>query len=211
MSAWEEDEAIVLRHTPYGESSMVLSVFSHQHGRLQLLHRSAMKGSRRGESVPDRLRHMYVRYRVGRSDLHTLESSELIADYQQLARDTRAFRLVTWFAAFLLRNSQPEAPLPHTFEALLCGFRRLAQGDRNLRAIAVAFGFTYLSDSGLLPDFDEATNGRIAHVLAIGATVDEAWPAYDDEAWQVLLTWVISFLQRCDLHVPESLNATVNP
>jgi DNA repair protein RecO len=203
-----EDEILVIRHSPYGESSLIISALSAQNGRLQLIMRSARKVSGKGAAIPDRLRHLHVRFRRGKSDLCTLEESELIRDFQPLTRHIPSFLLATWQSGFLLRNAHPELPVPETFSNLLAGFSRMVVNPTgaNRRAIALGFCFSYLAESGLLPEFSEAHQSQAEQVIEAGASDETEWPRYSDDQWQALVTWCLGFMQRCDLHVPAKLS-----
>lgn len=215
-SGYLRSEALVLRLTPYSESSMVAATLTPEHGQVHLMCAGARKLGRRTFPALDLYRRVEVVYRPGRSDLHTATEFTLLAAHDALARQPGCYRVAAWLAQFALRNTLEGAPGPQLFAALDAAFARLAEpfaadapapsgGDPlRLNATTVGVCFVLLAEHGLLPDLSAqpARQQQLAALLAFACTPGAPLPPLPAATWSRLVAWTQRHLLACGLHTP---------
>ena len=121
--------ALVLRRIPYGDTSLVLHVFSREAGRLGLMAKGVRKPGSRLDPVlqSGHLAELQVMLREGR-ELQFLKDADLLEDHRGLRRDYA--RLMTGLAVCeaLERTQLPEQPDPVLFDTA-CRLLALAAGE----------------------------------------------------------------------------------
>jgi len=205
-----QTEFLVLRKTPYAESSLVLAGLSPEHGQLHFLVRGGRRIERRGPTPPDLFRVLAVEYTAGRSDLHTWRQADMVADWGALARSPTAYAAACWLAAFTLGNTLPHAPCPRYCHALHIALQRLADSATASNAtpyigsIAVVGAcLVYLDESGLLPTYDDNPDDcrRRDRLVAMGEGIADP-PSLDENEWRALHQWTLALLQHAELRLP---------
>jgi DNA repair protein RecO (recombination protein O) len=134
VSHLQSCEALVLRHTNYGESDVILSLFSTEYGVQKGFARAARKSRKRFGAVLDPFTQAIFQWKTGRGNFWLLQNAELLtqriglrSDFQRLALASYGVELVT----LLLEEGQPH---PLVYE-LLCSFLDfLEQGGNDLSA-----------------------------------------------------------------------------
>lgn len=207
---------LVLRKTPYSETSLVLAGLSPDVGQVHFLVRGARRLGRRQFPVADLFRILNVQYRCGRGELHSWQSAEVATDFSGVARDARAFAVAGWLARFALGNVTGEVPHPRFFAALQVALGRLVQAAASAPAdaatavaaltapVMVGAGMVFLDEHGLLPDYvDQPRLARQREwLLAMGAGAAEPRPL-PPEDWDRLRDWVFHMLRFSDCRVPN--------
>lgn len=199
-------EFIVLRKTPYGESSMVVAGFSEGCGRLAFLVRGARRLGRRDFPLVDLFRCLHVTFHHSeRSSLNRWSSADRVHDFGPLAQHSARYLGASTLARFLLRETAECAPLPRTYAALKTGLRRLATADANaandvlLPAVRIGILLTFLKENGELDQSSFAPDDcdRFHQLLemAAGETVP---PRLTAATWTRLDNWVQYLLDAAD-------------
>lgn len=153
--------AIVLRKTPYRESSLIIATLSDQHGRLDFLIRGARSVGAKKFPVVDLFRELEVEFKEKSEGLHPLYHVEATAQFDALANDSQHFSQACAIAAFLVRNTHENVPCPRTYAALKNALSHLARNDKKHRFWDVLVKLVFLEENGLLPEFDiEDSNAK---------------------------------------------------
>lgn len=110
-------EAIVLRTLPYGETSLIASLFTRAKGRLSVIAKGArLPGSRFGGTLqPSSCLQVVFYYRPTR-ELQTLSESSFAQYLPALGRDLEKLALSLRMAELVLALLPPEEPLPALFD-----------------------------------------------------------------------------------------------
>lgn len=193
---------IVLAKRPYQESALLLSGFSPDYGRLELLAHGAQKIGAKAMPVADLFRELEIEYQPGtKSDLGTLKEAELATDFSALAEQPRHFLFAGKAANFMLKNGVPDSPLPFTYDALRSILGQLAlpadtpaEERWTLVQCAVVLKLTYLYENGLLPEStNEQQNDFLEQIVAAGVE-NTPLPGNLDPYFQTLLNWLNNLL-----------------
>ena len=206
-----ECEFLVLRKTPYSESSLVVAGIAPEQGLLQFLVRGARKVGRRSFPSVDVFRTLRVQFRAGRSSLLSWHTAELAVDYARVARDITAFNAAAWLARFALANVMPNSAHERFFGAMCVALQRLAtgqgegcRGEQLALAARVCACLVYLDEAGLLPAFaDDARSAHQCAVLLAAGAGERTLPVVGPETWQALFEWTSSMLRQAECVVPN--------
>jgi hypothetical protein len=107
---------IVLRKTPYMETSLIVNGLSPDFGKLDLLAKGELKISAKKYPVIDLFREIQVSFHESQSasTLHSVTAAELIAEHDSIAEVPENFILANKLGNFLLNNTKPDLPCPQT-------------------------------------------------------------------------------------------------
>jgi DNA repair protein RecO (recombination protein O) len=134
VSYLQSCEALVLRHTNYGESDVILSLFTAEHGLQNGFAKSARKSRKRFGAVLDPFTQATFQWKTGRGNLWLLQSAELMTQRIGLRNDLKRLALASYgveLVSLLLDEGQSH---PLIYE-LLCSFLDfLEKGGDDLNA-----------------------------------------------------------------------------
>jgi hypothetical protein len=210
---------LVLRKTPYGESSLVVAGLSAEQGQLHFLVKGGRSIRRTSAPVADLFRVLRLVYREGRSDLCHWRSAEVAEDYGGLARNLDCYTAAGWLARFVLLNSCLGGECPELFTAVCTALRVLADtaaGGHKATGTApsVKFGvcLVYLAENGLLPHHGDGTaeGERVGLMLEV-ALGRRARPELPAEKWQELLAWSANLLAAAECRMPAQGKPAATP
>lgn len=202
----ESTEFIVLRKTPYGESSLVVAGLSRDCGRLSFMVRGARRLGRRDYPLVDLFRCLSIRFRPApHSALHRWSAADAVADFGGLARHSGRYLCAASLARFLLRETVEGVSLPLTYRALRLGLHRLAAARPDaseevlLPAARLGVLLTFLRENGELDEasFAGADRERFRRLAGM-ATGDEAVPRLSAATWRRLDNWLRYLLDAAD-------------
>lgn len=204
-----ETRFLVLRLTPYSDTSVIAAGISPDRGQLHFLLRGGRRLGPKQFPAVDLFRVLRVVYQDRPVELHRPVSAELEADYGALARDYGAFRAAEWLARFALRNVLSGVRHEAFFEALCVGLSRLAaprpadRGANLADCVTVGAVVTYLHEGGWLavPGNDDRA-GRQCRTLLDMAAGRQPPPALSAETWRALRQWVLNAARAADCDLP---------
>jgi len=200
---------LILRKTPYSDTSLVVAGVSPEHGQLHFLVRGGRRVSKRQFPVADVFRVVSVQYREGRGELYSWRSAELVTDFMGVARNVKAFQTAGWLARFALANVPPAMAVPRFYGAMLTALQRLADPEQagdplGRQAALVGACIVYLDENGLLPerpDNPRAAERRRA-LLDMGAGA-AAPPPLDPDVWSRVQARAFALLDDAGCVLPE--------
>jgi len=204
---------LVLRKTPYADTSLVVAGIAPEPGQLHFLVRGARRVGRRQFPVVDLFRVLQIQYREGRGELYTWQSADVVADFAGVAADVVAFQTAGWLARFALANVLPGVAQPRFFRALVVALDRLLKaagqpGQAAARRHAITAGAcaVYLDESGLLaPDPAGLPPGPAAAELLRFGAGDVNLASLPPADWTSLHRWLLQNLQLHHCTVPPGM------
>ncbi len=190
---------LVLRKTPYSESSLVLAGISPDAGQIHFLVRGARKLGRRHFPEADLFQILEVRYRRGSGTLCTWQGAEPEASFRGVAAVPACFAGACRLAAFALANVQEGLPAPRFFAAMAAALGRLADpGAGAAQAVSSSFvgaAMVFLDEHGLLPDHpDNERLERQRNWLLQAAEKPGPLPELPETDWRNLEKWMTALL-----------------
>ncbi len=143
-------EAIVLRHTNYGEADIILTLFTAEFGLQKGFARAARKSRKRFGAVLDPFTQAVFQWTSGRGDLWLLQEADLVnsriglrSDFQRLALASYGSELVT----LLLEDEEPHLTI---YELLFSFLDYLEQGGQ-LKIARLLFELRLIYLLGYMP------------------------------------------------------------
>jgi DNA repair protein RecO (recombination protein O) len=150
------DQAVVLRHLDYSETSQVLACLTAEHGLRRLIAKGVKRATRQKPSTTiDLLEHGHVVFLAGQ---HADAGLATLTEWRQIdAHLGLRGRLPAWYAGLYaaevtLATSEEADPHPPLFAALTDVLRQLAAHAPAMPTIA-AYQCALLENAGLWPDF----------------------------------------------------------
>jgi DNA repair protein RecO (recombination protein O) len=151
--ALEKTEAIVLKQSKLRETSLIVTHFTRDFGKLK----TVCKGVRQERSSLflhfEPFVHLdLVLYKKDRSELHLLKESSCIHDFQWIREDFTTWTLASYFVDFVEEIMPLEELHPEVFDLLLAALEGL-KSEHSI-ALVRSFEIKLLSLSGLWPHLD---------------------------------------------------------
>jgi recombinational DNA repair protein (RecF pathway) len=204
-----ETRFLVLRLTPYSDTSLVAAGISPDQGQLRFLVRGARRLGPRQFPVLDLFRVLQVSFRNTAAELHRLASADLVADYGRLAQSFPAFQAAEWLARFALGNVLPGVGHEALFGAFCIGLGRLAEAGPDQAAQAQADSvvtgtvLTYLQEGGWLAEHDrDDRTARQCRTLLEMAAGRCPPPRLTAANWRNLRHWALGLARAAECEVP---------
>ncbi|MDD2713820.1 MAG: DNA repair protein RecO [Simplicispira sp.] len=157
---FSNEPAFVLHRYDWSESSLILEVFTRQHGRTALVAKGAKKPSSNFRPVLLPLQPLALTWThsagTGANDIHTLKGAEWVGGHTMPTGD--ALLSGTYLNELLLRLLARDDPHPALFDAYAGVVRVLAsEHGEALEPVLRTFELLLLREIGLLPALDVQT------------------------------------------------------
>jgi DNA repair protein RecO (recombination protein O) len=165
------DRALLLKRTPFGESSLVVQVLSARHGRLSILAKGAYRTSSRFFAVLDLCDTLELDWQTSpRAELGTLRSGSILVRRAAIARAPQSFRAATCVLELADITSRAGQPEPELFALAEGALGRLQAAEEPPDAVLARFELELLRSLGLPPALEScaACGGAAAAVDAAG-------------------------------------------
>jgi recombinational DNA repair protein (RecF pathway) len=206
-----ETRFLVLRLTPYSDSSVVVAGLTPDLGQVHFLVRGAKLLGPKHFPMLDLFRVLQIRYRDTGAELLRLAGAELVADHSGVARHLPGFQTAGWLARFALANAPAGLAQRALFDALCIGLDRLAalspDDDAGARADSVVVGvlLAYLRDGGWLAEagHDERAARQCQRLLAM-AMGESPPPRLTAANWHDLRRWAVGLAQAAECLLPDA-------
>lgn len=192
-----ETDCIILSKQPYQESSLLLRAFSPDCGRMDLIAHGAQKVTETQFPVVDLFQMLSIEYSLSeKSQLGNLTGAEIRQDFSALGENPKHLLFAGRIARFLLDNTQPEMPMPLSFDTLVNVLTHLSEGGEgawSMLQCAVLFKSAFLYEGGLLPE-TEGDRGEFLEQLIDAGINNEPLPACNPGYWTALNKWLDSLM-----------------
>jgi DNA repair protein RecO (recombination protein O) len=150
------DEAIVLSRSRFGETSLIVSLFTLGRGPVRCLAKGARKPKNRFGSCLEPTNHVHaVYYRKEGRDLHLLSGADLLTPYPGIR--VSLLRLAYGYAILgtLIGLKREETPAENLFRLALDALREIeVEGEELLEPALWGFLLSALADAGYRPEFE---------------------------------------------------------
>lgn len=181
---------MILRKTPFRDTSLVVAGISTDHGRLDFVLKGARAIGRKQFPTADVFREFLIEFRPSRraESMPTLVSMDLIASHDGIAQSMDCYLAACSFAAETLRRSQPMLEMPLTWQAFSVMLTRMERSfspkiPLMLARLAVLREHGMLSDVMPYPDM-------ISPLFRCAVDADAPWPEIDETALNRIDNWI---------------------
>lgn len=132
----ETTPAILLRKTRLTDTSLIVTWFTAQHGKVKTVAKGARQPKSRFAGVLDLFYDCEIHYsRSRRSELHILREVALTDPHEGLRHDYARVALASYFVELIELVTEPDHPAPEIYTLLQRAFRYLAAHPADERAL----------------------------------------------------------------------------
>jgi DNA repair protein RecO (recombination protein O) len=151
----QKTSAILLRCVDYGDADLILTLFSHAHGKIGVIAKHAKKSRKRFSGVLELFSNLSIQCRTRRQGgLAVLEEAQIIEPYAALREHILKTAYASYWAELVMvwtEDDQPLAPLYH----LLCyALGELNAGRQVDAQLNLAFQMRFMALAGLCPNLN---------------------------------------------------------
>lgn len=196
---------IILRKTPYQETSLIVNGLSPDFGRLDFLLKGACGTGAKKFPYAGLFRELAIEFRetTGSSTLFHMKSHEPKACFDAIANRPENYLKACDYARFLLKHTHSMLELPLTYRALLVLLRRLAGPVEGTFPVSAA-KLVFLQESGFVPEAGAGDPGRASALEALleyALTGDCPAPPFSEEYRKRLIQWTDALCVYHDLRL----------
>lgn len=153
----QKTEGIVIRTRDYGEANKIVTIMSHDLGKISVLARGAKKTKSRLSALTELFTHgHYLFFLNNPRSMGTLSQGEIINSFRYLRTDLEKTAYAAYFAELLDRLTEDGDRNPYLFNVLLIIFRYLEE-DKDADILARLFELKMLSAGGYQPQLNQCT------------------------------------------------------
>ena len=181
---------MILRKTPFRDTSLVVAGISADHGRLDFVLKGARAIGKKQFPTADVFREFQLEFRPARrpESMPTLLSMDLTASHDGIAQSIDCYLAACTFASETLRRAQPMLEMPLTWQAFSVMLTRMERSlspkiPLMLVRLAVLREHGMLSDVVPYPDL-------AAPLFHCAVDADAPWPDIDETALNRIDGWV---------------------
>ncbi|MDM5199753.1 DNA repair protein RecO [Fictibacillus enclensis] len=149
-------EGIVIRKVDYGETNVILTLFTREKGKIGVMARGAKKHKSRLSSVAQLFTYGHFVYQQGRG-LGTLNQGEIIDSFRGIKEDLFKTAYCAYMIEFLDKVTEEQNPQPYLFEHLWQSLHQLDEGT-DPEVITFIFEMKMLRQAGIGPQVDHCSN-----------------------------------------------------
>ena len=181
---------MILRKTPFRDTSLVVAGISADHGRLDFVLKGARAIGKKQFPTADVFREFQLEFRPSRrpESMPTLLSMDLTASHDGIAQSMDCYLAACAFASETLRRAQPMLEMPLTWQAFSVMLTRM---DRTLspKIPLMLARLAVLREHGMLSDVVPYPD-LAAPLFHCAVDADAPWPDIDETALNRIDSWV---------------------
>lgn len=153
-----ETPVLILRKIPYHENSLITQTISPEHGRIDFIVKGARKVGKKSFPEVDIFREFNTIYPLGKHDLKTPHSLEMLNRYDDISHFMNNFLSACDLAKFLLRHIPHDFPAPRVYASFKTALRFWSESDDLENKWFHLVRLVYLDEQGLLPEIEPTPN-----------------------------------------------------
>ena len=181
---------MILRKTPFRDTSLVVAGISADHGRLDFVLKGARAIGKKQFPTADVFREYLLEFRPARraESMPTLVSLDLTVSHDGIAQSMDCYLAACSFAVETLRRAQPMLEMPLTWQAFSVMLTRM---ERTLspRIPLMLARLAVLREHGMLSDVVPYPD-LIAPLFRCAVEADAPWPEVDETVLNRIDSWV---------------------
>lgn len=194
---------IILRKTPFQETSLIVNGLSPGFGRLDFLLKGACGTGAKKFPFAGLFRELTIEFRenTGNSSLFYMKSHEPKACFDAIANRPENYLKACDYARFLLKHTHSMLELPQTYRSLRVLLGRLAGIVDGTFSVAAA-KLVFLQESGFVPEAGAGDPGQAAALDALleyALSLECPEPPFNAEYRKQLVRWTDALCVYHDL------------
>ena len=188
----ENLNCIILRKTPYRESSLIAAGITAEFGRLDLLIKGAKKVSSKSLPAVDLFREINITIKPDKEGLQSVYSAEMVSCFDDIAMHKKNYLDACEISKFILRNIHQGVPSPVLYAALKNALRALTSPTTIQYTPLVKLVF--LEEHGLIPELppEKVRESKLLEELLKSAKGYCHLPDISEEYMNLIYEWIDS-------------------
>ncbi|MBB6448840.1 DNA repair protein RecO (recombination protein O) [Geomicrobium halophilum] len=155
----EKTEGIVIRTVAYGESHLILTVFTKERGKLALMARGAKKTKSPFAAVAQLFSYGQFQFHY-RSSMSTLSQGEVIEPFRQVREDIEKTAFAAYICELLDGVTIEREASPSLFTLVLTLLRFFDKGEEDPEVLLRMFELKMTYPAGIKPELDRCARCR---------------------------------------------------
>ncbi len=153
----EKSEAIILKRSDYGETSLIVTFYTKKLGKLTGILKGVRSDDKKYRSSFENfsLNHI-VFYCKSTNSLNLVTECELIDSFQEVRKDLEKIRLATYFINLIDKSTQLNYANSDIFDLCMCSLKFLEE-YQNLDKLVRIFEIKLLVANGLMPHINSCS------------------------------------------------------
>lgn len=165
----EKAEGIVLRTVDYGESNVILTLFTREMGKVAVMARGAKKARNRLRSVSQPFIHGIFLFYKGRG-MSTLNQGDILHSFPDIRGDIVAMSHAAYMAELLEKTVEDREKNPYLFEIFLSLLEHMESG-RDPEVLMRIFEVKMTKQAGIQPELNCCTScGKKDHIVSFSVS-----------------------------------------
>lgn len=149
-------EGIILRRRPFRETSLIVTLFTREQGKIKILCKGVRKGKTLLAAVFEPLSHVHVvYYEKLRSDIHLMKEASLIHSFAALKARLEAYGYASYFSELLDTLFESHGKSPEVFDIFLSAMTLLESEEP--KKVARIFEAKLFQSLGWFPLLDRCS------------------------------------------------------
>ena len=186
-----ETDYIVLRKTPFRESSLIVSGISPEYGRLDFIMRGYSSGKFGKFSIAGLFRELHIEFKAKNEDLSGLQTAgkiELLEDHDSIAENLPGYMGACELSPVLLANVTAMVPVPETYQSIKLYLRSVQNGKAPEPYLSLVY-LMLLHESGELPMQEGRAGDFLTGLLTEIANGNDIPDSIPESYWRKLREW----------------------
>lgn len=181
---------MILRKTPFRDTSLVVAGISMDHGRLDFVLKGARAIGKKQFPTADVFREFLIEFRPSRraESMPTLLSMDLTASHDGIAQSMDCYLAACSFAAETLRRAQPMLEMPLSWQAFSVMLTRMER-TRSTKIPLMLARLAVLREHGMLSDVMPYPD-LLPALFRCAVDAEAPWPEIDENALNRIGGWV---------------------
>lgn len=195
-----QTQYLILRKTPFQESSYVVSGFSPEYGRLDFLIKGARSMSKKKFPIIDLYRKYRIFFRPPKSNasITYLISIELIETYDHIALSVPCFCAVAYLASSLLKFVQPMTSVQNEWKAFSLALKRMNSTKEPQPFLTLA-KLVFLKEQGIFPNFSSQMDDIIHQLYLYALNENITFPTISQSIKIELFNFISNVAEKSEL------------
>jgi DNA repair protein RecO len=195
----KKTQVIILRKTPYKETSLIVSSLSPHYGRLDFVLKGELKITKKKSPTFDLFREVEIEFKDKDSDLQTPSSINLLTSFDNISFYPKKFAIACKIAIFIMKNTFSNISCKNCYLSLKNILTKLSSNSEILYPETL-IKLEYLNENGLLPSsFSNSDNIEsskqnkfIELLLKYSKGEIETLPSLNEEYWKKFNGWIVN-------------------
>jgi len=182
-------DLIILKKAVFQESSLIVNAFSQKWGRVDFILKNGLSINNKKFPVIDLFREVRVSLKYDDGRFQKIYSAELLNSYENIINFQQNLQDAFEISKFLLKNIQPLIEYQDLYIVIKVSLKRWSENKNEDIPILSIIKFTYLYESGLLPDVEQSQIIWFNNLLNYAKGIEE-FPYISKQYWNKFADWI---------------------